>query len=104
MSFDSPLIRAMDGKQLMHEEIVLTLYFCGTDGTMSQTRTQLELFGGTLTSGIDISSNYENLMELEDEPYYVLSVEGVGVEFGIMGTIFGSGLEDQVSRGILVID
>ena len=96
---------------------VLTVVFCGTDGTMAVPRGQIEVFATQLINAHLLNPPPAppdaDVAPLEPirgavpgpvaddlNPQYLLRFDGVGKAFGVPGILFGAGLGTQVDQAL----
>ncbi|MFN3234798.1 MAG: hypothetical protein ACE365_05250 [Gammaproteobacteria bacterium] len=76
---------------MLENEIVLSVYFCGTAGNIKDESTYIGFFAN-ITDALDVT---EKLPDTITEDHYKMAFDGCGYVYGLSGTIFASGLEEQ---------
>lgn len=92
----------MASEQKMHRslnasDVILSVFWCGTSGRLCVPATQIELFA-QLCTAVDIS-NTDDIKSLltnnSSVTHLKMAFDGCGVTHGLLGMIFGAGLESQ---------
>jgi len=76
-------------------EVTMSVFFCGTDGRISNGITQISLFS-RITDAVDISDPSQEI-PYGDGPLK-MAFDGCGVTNGLMGTVFAYGLKEQCQQ------
>ena len=89
-------------------DCVVTVFFCGSDGNLLNPRTWLEFFFHACT-GADLLSasagTHAQLLEAggggERPAQFKMGFNGCGVDYGLLGILFGRGLEEQCETAVV---
>lgn len=92
------------------DEIILSVYFCGTDHNLSRANNDLTYLAArmaVLDKGTELNPGspfYKSHYTFNNTNCrYKMSFNGCGVEYGITGTLFGTGLDEQCQKVVTEI-
>jgi len=82
----------LDNDPELQGEVIMSVYFSGTDGHIIHGWTQISLFA-SLTAAFDVS---DPSVRVPDNDFPLkMGFDGCGITNGMMGTIFAYGLQEQ---------
>jgi len=77
---------------MVNEEVILSVFFCGTDGQIDPPTTQIGTFAA-LTNAQDLTDQQTDINV--DETQFKMGFDGCGTVYGLRGMLFAHGLEQQ---------
>eukprot|EP00939_MAST-03C_sp_MAST-3C-sp1_P003922 g3922.t1 len=81
---------ALGSEKRRSEDVMISVYWCGTAGTIRERTTQISLFYN-MTAAVDISTDPSNA----SHGHFKMAFDGVGRTHGVRGVIWACGLEEQ---------